>query len=157
MTDNEQIHARQFRLCNQIVAGFAKGLYELFDDSALAIADTIGEGVMAEMEHHLGIKIQGENPQAILSQIEQILLDEYGLAEKAHFKMNEKEIDIQVHRCIMWEATEDLLRAEVPPYTCVPMMIASAALRKRMKTKSKFNGIQQDTDQHICNIKFRVQ
>ena len=157
MTSNEQASEHQFRLCNQIVAGFAKGLYELFDDSALAVADTIGESILKEMEQNLGLTIQGEDPQALLSKIEQILVSEYGMAEKTEFTMVDRDVDMKVKKCIMWDATEDLLKAGVPPYTCAPMMMASAALRKRMGTKSKFGGIQQDIEQHVCNIKFRVQ
>lgn len=157
MATDEQKKGRQLRLFNDILAGFAKGLYELFGDSALAIADSIGEEVLVEMEQELGLEIAGEDPQEILQEIERLLIDEYGMSKNAAFTILEHDIDMKIEGCVMWRATEDLLKAGVPPYTCMPMMMASAALHKRLGTKSKFAGIEQDTAKHICNIKFHTR
>lgn len=157
MATDEQKKGNQLRLFNNIIAGFAQGLYELFDDSALAIADTIGEDVLGEMEQELGLEIASEAPQEILTEIERLLIDEYGMSKKANFVVNDGHISMSVEGCQMWKATESLLKAGVPPYTCVPMMMASAALHKRLGTKSKFEEISQDAPNHICNIKFRTQ
>lgn len=156
MATEEQKKGRQTRLFNDIIAGFAKGLYELFDDSALAMADTIGSELLVEMEQELGLEIAGEDPQEILTEIERLLIDEYGMSKDAKFTVKDGQIDMKIEDCQLWSATEKLLKAEVPPFTCVPMMMASSALRKRLGTKSKFAGIEQDTDKHICNIAFRT-
>ncbi len=156
MATEEQKKGRQTRLFNDIVAGFAKGLYELFDDSALAMADTIGTELLVEMEDELGLEISGEDPQEILTEVERLLVDEYGMSKDASMTIEGDIINMKIEGCQMWKATEKLIKAGVPPFTCVPMMMASASLRKRLGKKSKFEGITQDTDQHICNITFRT-
>ena len=156
MATEDQKKGRQMRLFNDIVAGFAKGLYELFDDSALAMADTIGSELLVEMEQELGLEIAGEDPQEILTEVERLLVDEYGMSKDATMTIEDDQISMKIEGCQMWPATEKLLKAEVPPFTCVPMMMASASLRKRLGMKSKFTGINQDTDKQICHITFRT-
>lgn len=154
MATEEQKKARMVKLFNTIIFGFAKGLYDLFGDAALATADTIGEDIVEEMEHELGLEIHGEDPQAILTEIERLLLDEYGLAKSLRIEIKDHEIDLFCEGCAMWHATKELKAAGVPPYTCVPMTIAAAALRKRLGRKARFTGIQQDFDKQTCEINF---
>ena len=156
MATEEQKKGRQLRLFNDIIAAFAKGLYELFDDSALAMADTIGTELLVEMEQELGLEIAGENPQEILTEVERLLVDEYGMSKDAKMVITDDRIDMQIEGCLMWKATEELLKNDIPPFTCVPMMMASASLHKRLGKKTKFEGITQDTDKHICDIVFRT-
>lgn len=142
------------RLFNKFVAGFAKGLYDLFEDSALAIADTMGSEILGQMETELGIQVVGENPGEIFTQLKQLLVDEYGMIQDAKIAATDNQIGIEVTECLMWQATEELIEADVPPYICMPMMMTSASLHKRLDTKLRFDEIVQDTSQHICNIKF---
>ena len=83
MATMEQKKLRQLRLYNDIIFGFGKGLWDLFGDSAMATADAIGEDILEEMEHELGLEIQGENAEDILTEIERLLVDEYGLVKNA--------------------------------------------------------------------------
>ena len=86
MATMEEKKLRQLRLFNNLIFGFAKGLYDLFGDSAMATVDTIGEDILEEMEHELGLEIHGENPETILTEIERLLVDEYGLVTKAGWR-----------------------------------------------------------------------
>lgn len=158
MVTMEEKKLRQLRLFNNLVFGFAKGLYDLFGDSALATVDTIGEDILKEMEHELGLEIQGEDPQDILMEIERLLEDEYGLVKSAKLNINPEsgEIDLVCEGCMLWKATTDLQAEEIPPYTCVPMMMASAALHKRLGTKAKFVRINQENDKRLCDIDFQL-
>ena len=158
MATMEEKKLRQLRLFNDLIFGFAKGLYDLFGDSALATVDTIGEDVLEEMEHELGLEIQGENPHDLLMEIERLLEDEYGLVKSAKLEMHPEtdEIDMVCEGCLLWKATSDLQEEGIPPYTCVPMMMASAALHKRLGKKAKFVGIKQDDDKRICDIDFHL-
>lgn len=154
MAIEEQKMERQISVFNEIVAGFAKGLYDIFDDSALAMANTLGLELLKGMEQDLGLEISAEDPQELLREIESLLLDEYGFCEAAAFDINDGYIDMKIEECQLWQATEKLLKADVPPYTCIPMMMASASLQNRLGMISKYDGIEQDTGKHICNIKF---
>jgi hypothetical protein len=152
----EEKKLRQLKLFNEVIFGFAKGLYDLFGDTAVATVDTIGEDVMEDMEHQLGLEIAGEDPKDILMEIERLLIDEYGMCKTADLVIDGGEIDLTCEGCLMWMATRELREADVPPYTCVPMMMASAALRKRLGTKARFVDIEQDMDNRICNVKFKL-
>jgi hypothetical protein len=154
----EQKKLRQLRLFNDLIFGFAKGLYDLFGDSALATVDTIGEDILEEMEHELGLEIHGEDPEDLLTEIERLLVDEYGLVKSARLEMHPEthEIDMICEGCLLTKATRDLDEAGVPPYTCVPMMMASAALHKRLGMKSKFVSLDQDTENRVCDIDFKL-
>lgn len=158
MATMEEKKLRQLRLFNDLIFGFAKGLYDLFGDSALATVDTIGEDILEEMEHELGLEIHGENPQEILMEIERLLEDEYGMVKSARLEMHPEthEIDMICEGCLLWKATSDLQEEDIPPYTCVPMMMASAALHKRLGKKAKFVSIEQENDKRLCDVDFRI-
>lgn len=156
MATDEQKKARQLKLCNDILFGFAKGMYDLFGDSALATVVEIGEDIIEEMEHELGLEIHGEDPQAILTELERILIDEYDMARHASIKVKDHEVELYMEGCMFWHATQELRKEGIPPYTCVPMMIAEAALHKRLGKKAHFNGITQDTEKRICDIDFKL-
>jgi hypothetical protein len=159
MATMEEKKIRQLRLFNNLIFGFAKGLYDLFGDSALATVDTIGEDILEEMEHELGLEIHGEDPQDLLMEIERLLQDEYGLVKSAKLEMHPEthEIDMVCEGCLLWKATRDLQEEDIPPYSCVPMMMASAALHKRLGKKAKFLSIEQDMDKRLCDIDFRLR
>ena len=154
MATMEEKKLRQLRLFNDLIFGFAKGLYELFGDSALATVDTIGEDILEEMEQDLGLEIQGESPQIILTEIERLLMDEYGLVKNARLEIDpeSKEIHMICEGCLLTRATESLDEQGIPPYTCVPMTMASAALHKRLGAKSRFIKFDQDVPNRICDI-----
>jgi hypothetical protein len=152
----EEKKLRQLKLFNNIIFGFAKGLYDLFGDTAVATVDTIGEDVLEDMEHDLGLEIAGEDPKDILMEIERLLVDEYGMCKAADLVIDGGEIDLTCEGCLMWKAARDLQEADVPPYTCVPMMMASAALHKRLGVKARFVEIEQDFDNRICDVDFEL-
>ncbi|MBN1666766.1 MAG: hypothetical protein JW862_06745 [Anaerolineales bacterium] len=156
MATEEQKKARLLKLCNDIVFGFAKGMYELFGDSVLATVDTIGEDIIEEMEHEMGLEIHGEDEQTILTELERILVDEYGLAKSMKLQIKDHEVDVICEGCVFWHATKELMKENIPPLTCVPMMIAEAALHKRLGKKAHFVGITQDDDKRLCDIDFHI-
>ena len=158
MATEEQKKIRQLKLFNDLIFGFAKGLYDLFGDSAIATVDTIGEDILEEMEHDLGLEIHGEDPQDILTEIERLMVDEFGLVKSARLEMHPEthEINMICEGCLLTKATKDLSEAGVPPYTCVPMMMASAALHKRLHKKAKFVKLDQDLEKRVCDIDFHL-
>ncbi len=156
MATEEQKKMRLIKLFNDVVFGFGKGLYDLFGDSAMATVDTIGEDIIEEMEHELGLEIHGEDPQEILIELERLLIDEYGLFKSATIKIADHEVDLICEGCVLWHATQDMLATGAPPFHCVPMMIAEAALHKRLGKRAKFVGLTQDKDKRICDLDFHL-
>lgn len=156
MATDEQKKARRLKLCNDIIFGFAKGLYDLFGESALATVDEIGEDIIEEMEHEMGLEIHGEDPQSILTELERLLVDEYDMCTHASLKVEDHEVDVYIENCMFWHATMELKREGIPPFTCVPMMIAEAALHKRLGKKAHFVGITHDEAKKVCDIDFHL-
>ncbi|MBN1484193.1 MAG: hypothetical protein JXA37_05680 [Chloroflexia bacterium] len=156
MATEEQKQQARLQLLGTVLAGFITGLYKLFGDGAMATVDTIGQDVLKDMEHKLGLEIHGEDPQDILTELERLMIDEFGLLQDAKLVIEGGKIALSCEKCMLWNLSRTLQEAEVPLYSCVPMMMASTALRKRLRKKAKFMGITQDQENHICNIEFRL-
>lgn len=158
MATEEQKKQRMIRLFNTIIAGMARGLYDLFGDAAIGVISPVGEEILEEMEHELGLEIHGEDPENILTEIERLLIDEYGLMKDCKIKINPAthEIDLFVQESVLWHAVEELVDAGLPPLSCVEMMIAEAALRKRLGRKAQFKGITLDREKRIIDIDFHM-
>ena len=156
MATMQEKKLRQLKLFNDIIYGFARGLYDLFGESAVATVDSIGEEILTDMEHELGLEIAGEDPKDILMEIERLLVDEYGLCKSADLVIDDKHIDLKCEGCLLWQATQHLKEDDIPPYTCVPMMMASAALHKRLGVKAKFVEIKQDMETRMCDIDYEL-
>lgn len=158
MATDEQKKARMLHMYDLLVSGLAHGLYDLFGDALVGIVEPIGEEILEEMERELGLEIQGESVEDILTELERILVDEYGLVKHIEIKYDEEshEVDIICEGCMLWKVTEKLTAQGVPPHTCAPMMMAMAALRERTGNKAQFVGITQDLDKKICDIDFHL-
>lgn len=158
MATEEQKKARMVRLFNMIIAGMAKGLYDLFGEAAVSVITPIGEELLEEMEQELGLEIQGENVQDILVEIERLLMDEYGMFKEGTFEIHPEthEVDIIITDSVLWHATAELHKASLPPLACAEMMIASAALRKRLGRKAKFVGLALDEKTRTIDVDFHM-
>lgn len=158
MATEEQKKARMIRLFNTIIAGMGKGMYDMFGEAALSLLGPIGEEILEEMEHDLGLEIHGEDPESILTEIERLLIDEYGLAKAAKIEIHPEthEVDLIVEGSVLWRATTELVDAGMPPLTCATLMMTEAALRKRLGKKARFKGITFDREKRIMDIDFQM-
>lgn len=156
MATEEVKKTRQLKLFNNIVFGFAQGLYDLFGESALVTVDSIGESLLEEMERELGLEIEGEDPEDILTELERLMIDEFGLVKDIEIAYGSDQIEITCQDCLLWRATESLRQAGAPPYTCVPMTLARIALRQRLDKRARFVAIEQDMDNRICALELEV-
>lgn len=158
MATEEQKKARMIRLFNMVIAGMARGLYDLFGDAAIGVVGPIGEDILEEMEHQLGLEVHGEDPQTILTEIERLLIDEYGLMKDGKIEIHPEthEVDLLVQDSLLWDANIELKEAGLPPLACIEMMIAEAALRKRLGRKAKFMGIHFDQEKRMMDIDFHM-
>ncbi len=154
MATEEQKKIRQMKLFNEMIFGLAKGMWELFGEGSLGVCAEIGEEIIEEMEHDMGLEIRGENPQDMLTELERILIDEVGACQGADLKIKDNRIDIFIEDCILLHASSDLQKEGIPPFTCVPMMIAAAALRERLGLKERLIGITIEGNK--CDIAFEM-
>ncbi len=158
MATDEQKKARELRLYNDILAGFAKGLYDLFEDAALAIMKEIGAKVLAQMEDELALEIQGESPQDILDEIARLLVDEYGLMTEINITFDDESHHLGIHcqDCSFWQLCSSLKSDNIEPYVCVPMMMSTSSLHQRLGQRAKFGGITLTESNRTCAIDFQM-
>ncbi len=156
MATEETKKLRLLKLFNDVVYGFGKGIYDLFGDAAAATASSIGEDLIEEMEHEMGLEIHGEDPKEILSELGRLLIDEYGLIKSGRIDIKDHQVNLFCGGCELWHATDDMLASGAPPFHCVPMMVAEAALYKRLGKRAHFTGIERDQEKHICDIDFHI-
>ncbi len=152
MATEEQKKIRQMKLFNEVVYGLAKGMWELFGEGAFGVCAEIGEEIIEEMEHDMGLEIRGETPQDILTELERIYVDEVGGAQAADLKIKDERLDIFIEGCILLHACTDLQKEGIRPFTCIPMMLAAAALRERLGLKERLDNIVIEGNK--CDIDF---
>lgn len=142
MATETQKKSRQLQLFNTIISGQAKGLYDLFGDSAQSVIGPIGQEILEEMEREMGLEINGENANTILTDVGRILVDEYGLLSDFQVKRLEGvRTQIICRDCLLKSASLRLKEAGVP-VACIPHSLARAALRYRLGSKSHLIDIQ---------------
>jgi len=154
MATEEQKKTRQMKLFNEVIFGLAKGMWELFGEGAWGTVAEIGEEIVEEIEHDLGLEIQGENPHDILTELERILVDELGACKAADLKIENGRIDILAEDCILLHASHDLQKEDIPAFTCIPMMLAAAVLRERLGLKERLLGVTIEGNK--CDIAFEM-
>lgn len=142
------------KLANDVMFGIAKEYYKMLGKASWATAAFIGEDILEEFEKDLGLEITGEDPQSILTEIDRILVDEYGLASEMELKIDGNIIELDAINCFYHKCTEDLNKEGIPPVTCVPLAIVSAAVRKRLKLKGHFKELKQKGDR--CQIFYEI-
>ncbi len=158
MATEDEKKARLLGLASTVVFGCAKGMYELFGESSWAAMDAIGENLVGQMEHALGLELHGQDPKDILTEVERLLVDEYGLLKSADLELDPAKgtVKMACRECAFWDLTVDLHNAGVPPYICVPQTVAITALRKRLKMRAKFVSNEQDFEHKTCNVQLRL-
>jgi len=78
------------------------------------------------------------------------------MCRTAKLGVQEHEVDVVVEGCMFWHSTQELHKEGIPPFTCVPMMIAEAALHKRLGKKAHFVGVKYDNEKRQCDIDFHL-
>lgn len=141
MASEEQKKSRQIKLFNEVIFGLCKGMWELIGEGAYATIAEIGEEILEEIEHDLGLEIQGENAKDILTEIERLLVDELGACKKASLQIEGDRINMIIEGDILQHAYLDLKKEGIQPFVCPSMMIAAAALRERLGLKERLIGI----------------
>ena len=131
MATEEQKKRQLVKVFSLMVEGFAKGIYDLFEDSAYAMMETVGKDLLEIMQKEMGFEIEGETPDEILNELMRIWVDEMGFIEEAKVKKIDKGWEITASNCKGWNLTQAILKTGVKePFTCPIMNTMHAALEK---------------------------
>ena len=156
MATEEEKKRNLARINAMIIYGLEKGLGDLFGESALATTNTVGAGMLEVLEKSMGLEIDGENPQDMLTEIARIFVDEYGIALDFDAHQEGDRVALQVKRCVLMQVEKDLVAQGIKPFVCPCLNIAAAAMRQRMDAKTKISQFDIDTEAHICTLGFEL-
>ncbi len=156
MATEEEKKRNLARLNAMIIYGLEKGLWDLFGESALATTNTVGEGMLELMEKNMGLEIEGEDPQDILTEIGRLFVDEYGIATDFDIEKEGDDINFDVKNCVLMHVEKDLIEAGIKPFVCPYLNIAAAAMRRRMGVKTSISQFEVDVENHQCKLCFRL-
>jgi len=156
MATEEEKKRNLARINAMIIYGLEKGLWDLFGESALAVTNTVGEGMLQILEKNMGLEIAGEDPQDLLTEIGRLFVDEYGIALDFDIVKDGDSVGLNVHRCVLMQVEKDLVAAGIKPFVCPYLNIATAAMRHRMGLKTKISQIDVNPETHRCALVFEL-
>lgn len=131
MATEEEKKRQLVRVLSLMIEGLAKGIYDLFEDSAYALMKTVGDDILEIMQKEMGLEVHGENPGDVLNELLRIWVDEIGWFDNAHVEETENGWIIEGHHCKGWNLTQKILSTGVKePFTCPIMNSMHAALDK---------------------------
>ncbi|HFD38821.1 MAG TPA: hypothetical protein ENJ31_03065 [Anaerolineae bacterium] len=156
MATEEEKKRNLARINAMIIYGLEKGLWNLLGESALALSTTVGEGMLEKMENSMGLEIEGEDPQDILTEIGRIFVDEIGIAVGFDLTKEGDEVSLDVDRCILLKVEEDLIASGIQPFMCPYLNIAAAAMRQRLGGKTQITKIDVDQENRRCSLCFEL-
>jgi len=156
MATEEEKKRNLARLNAMIIYGLEKGLWDLFGESALATTNTIGNGMLEILEKNMGLEIEGEVPQDILTEIGRLFVDEYGIASNFDITKDGDDIHFDVKNCVLMHVEKDLIADGIKPFVCPYLNIAAAAMRRRLGVKTSISQFDVDTKAHHCQLCFKL-
>ena len=131
MATEEQKKRQLVRVFSLMIEGLAKGIYDLFEDSAYALMKTVGTDLLEIMQKEMGLEIAGEEPGDVLNELMRIWVDEIGFFEEGKVEETENGWIVTASRCKGWNLTQKILATGVKePFTCPIMNSMNAALGK---------------------------
>ena len=139
-----------------IIYGLEKGLWDLFGESALSTTNLVGKGMLELLEKNMGLEIEGEDPQDMLTEIGRLFVDEFGIATEFDATYTDDKVDFCVQNCVLMKVEEDLIKAGIKPFVCPYLNIAAAAMRQRLGERTAISRFDVDTENRRCNLQFKM-
>ena len=132
MASEEQKKQHQLRLSNMALVGITAGVWQTLGESAFALSGPMGNQILGMMEKEMGLEVAGESPQAVVTEIARIFVDEFGFASDIQIEaQGEQSLQLKVCQCVNRTFTDKLMEAGVEkPFICPILNACQAALRR---------------------------
>jgi ketopantoate reductase len=133
MATDEQKKLNQVRLSNMALLSLAAGAWDVLGKGVNAFSGPMGDEILKAMEQEMGLEVAGEDPEAVMTEISRIFIDEYGFATDIEVVVKDNEhFQLKVKNCVNRNFTDKLMAAGVEkPFVC-PIMNACRSALKRM-------------------------
>lgn len=156
MATEEQKKENLIRMKNLMIAGMAKALWELFGESANATMIEVGKDTLEIMEKEMGLELDGESAEDVLTEIGRIFTDEFGYVDSFKVEVDGNSISLFVDNCRGWYLTQQIMKTGVElPFTCPIMNVGQAALMRIGKPAHK--KIEPREDVRGSKITFTIE
>ncbi len=128
----------QVRLSNMALLSLAAGAWNVLGKGVTAFSGPMGDEVLKVMEQEMGLEIAGEDPEAVMTEIARIFVDEFGFASDIEVIVeNQEKFQLRVHNCVNRNFTDKLSAAGVEkPFIC-PIMNSCRSALKRLGYKCR--------------------
>lgn len=131
MASEEEKKRQLVRVLELMIEGLAKGIYDLFEESAYALMRTVGQDLVAIMEKEMGLEIHGENPTDVLTELLRLWEDEFGYFDETSVKEIDNGWEIEGHHCKGYNLNEKIVSLGIKePFTDPAMNSMHAILEK---------------------------
>ena len=134
-TDQEKSSRREVML-GTLVFGITYGVWEMMEDSATALTPTIGKSLLPMLEQRLSLKITGEKPVDVLTEVGRIFVDELGWAKGSTVTATEKAITIHLTDAMGSEQIAEMT-AKGMKFFSHPVMCVGVGALTRMGVKCR--------------------
>ena len=156
MTTEEKKMENLVKIINIAMYGINKGKWDLYGEAAFATTQSMNENMLEALEKEAGLKITGENPEEIITELTRLMVDEFGIMSACEPKVSDKKVSISCKECFLREATGWLQEAGVQPFACVPMNVSAAAMNKKLGIQHRLLGRDWDPKTQTCTINFEL-
>lgn len=100
MATEQQKYANRARLWGLTVVGMTMGIWDMVEESSLALSPQIGAQILTMLEKQLGLEIAGEKPEHLLIELGRIFVDEYGFASEAKVESADKTLRVTLENAV---------------------------------------------------------
>jgi hypothetical protein len=134
-TDQEKSSRREVML-GTLAFGITFGVWEMMEDSATALTPTIGKSLLPMLEQRLGLKISGEKPVEVLTDVGRTFVDELGWAKGSKVTATEKAITVHLTDAMGSEQIAEMT-AKGMKFFSHPVMCVGVEALARMGVKCR--------------------
>jgi hypothetical protein len=128
-TDQEKSSRREMML-GTLVFGITFGVWEMMEDSATALTPTIGKSLLPMLEQLLGLKIAGDKPVDVLTEVGRVFSDELGWAKGSKATGTDKAITLLLTDAIGSEQIAEFTTKGIKFFSHPVMCVGVAALAR---------------------------
>lgn len=137
MATEEKKLANRMRVTEYTLVGMAAALWNMLGESCMALVAPIGEELLKVTEKEMGLEIAGETPEAVLTEVGRLFVDEFGYYKETSLEKQGNTFTIYAKDAITKNIPKMLKEAGVDKYFFSPALLISLAVLKRMGLKAR--------------------
>ena len=144
------------KMFNIFMYGVMSGLWDMFDESAVAAIGSTGAEMLELVEKANAVKIEGADAAEVLRNVPDLLVNKVGSMTNGEVTVEGNKASIACENCALQESTAMFEAQGIPPFACLPLNIGAAALKREFGLKHRLLGRDWDESAQTCTINFEL-